>query len=65
MAAKSSFTTTVDPPMLDSGESVIMFRDRQETTEKTYMSGSYELVQLAAGQKKIECNGEGTIALGK
>lgn len=50
LAAKATATTTAEPPILESGASLCIFRDLQEANEQTYTSGSSDFVQLAAGQ---------------
>ena len=44
---------------LDSGASVTMFKQRDQTEEGTYVYGSEDKIETACGKKRISCDGSG------
>lgn len=57
-------TTEDEPICINSGVSRSFFRKREEVTSDSYKTGSQVEVQMAAGNKKVQCIAEGTLNYG-
>lgn len=49
--------------ILDSGASISMFRESSEADNGTYLAGSDDVVELAAGSTPSECLGTGSLSI--